>query len=136
MPFITEELYHRLPRADTCTPSICVSSYPEMDIAALPPKIIQSEQEFDQLFELIKSLRSTVMDRKLPPKTTKLYLIPNSDSLREQVQINLMALQALVRTVGTVQLWEHEEIAGDEFEMVELMNENEKLKCKLYIVKA
>lgn len=29
MPFITEELFQRLPRADT-TPSICVSSYPSM----------------------------------------------------------------------------------------------------------
>lgn len=136
MPFITEELFHRLPRADTSLPSICIASYPELDPQNLPARVLEAEAEFDQLFELIKSLRSTVMDRKLPPKTTKLALIPGSESLRIQLESNEMALQALVRTVGTIELAKEMKEEGEKCEKVELMNENEQLKCTIFIIKA
>lgn len=129
MPFITEELYHRLPRADTSCESICIASYPELEAASLPAKIVEGEKEFDDIYELIKALRSTVMDRKLPPKTTKLALLPHSAALLAQLEINLAALQALARTVGSIELVS-DRVEG---ELIELMSENEKLKCSLFI---
>lgn len=33
MPFVTEELYQRLPRKDVTCPSICVANYPIVSIA-------------------------------------------------------------------------------------------------------
>jgi len=135
MPFITEELFHRLPRADTSLPSICIATYPELDHQNLPVRVLEVEAEFDQLFELIKALRSIVMDRKLPPKTTKLTLIPGTESLRKQLELNEMALQALVRTVGSIELGEIK-VEDEKCEKVELMSENDQLKCTLFITKA
>lgn len=132
MPFITEELYHRLPRADSACVSICVASYPEMDPAQLPEAVLAGEKEFDDIYELIKVVRSTVMDRKLPPKTTRLALLPDSAScLRNQLETNMPAIQALVRTVGSIELENSECCEGGE--RIELMGENEKLKCVLFI---
>ena len=135
MPFITEELFHRLPRANPSEiTSICVSEYPEIDPTTLPSFILESESEFDQIYELIKSLRSNVMDRKLPPKTTKLYLLPSNQSLHSSLKLNESALQALVKSVGSI------EIVGGVVEgvelAIELMPENEKLKCQLFITSA
>ena len=76
-----------------------------MTPAALPAFILDAEGEFDQLYELIKFLRSSVMDRKLPPKTTKLLLIPgNNSSLQSTLKLNESALQALVKSVGSIEV--------------------------------
>ena len=133
MPFITEELFQRLPRANpTELASICVAEYPEMDSAALPALLLEKEAEFDQLYELIKCLRSSVMDRKLPPKTTKLALLPATDTLLASLKSNESALQALVKSVGSVEIV----ATATDGEMLELMSENEKFKCQLFISKA
>lgn len=135
MPFITEELFHRLPRANPGEiASICIAEYPDLDPAALPAFILDAEGEFDQLYELIKSLRSSVMDRKLPPKTTKLLLIPgNNSSLQSTLKLNESALQALVKSVGSIEVASDGEGFSESAEMIELMPENEKLKCQLFI---
>ena len=134
MPFITEELYHRLPRGDQGSISICVSSYPELEPLSLPSHVLKAEEEFDQLFELIKSVRSTVMDRKLAPKTTKLFLFPSSTDLEINLSRNESALQALVRTVGSIVLIN--DISDGQGEMIELIpGDNEKLKCTIFIDK-
>lgn len=136
MPFITEELFHRLPRANPQEiPSISVAEYPEFDSTTLPDFVLENESEFDQIYELIKCLRSNVMDRKLPPKTTKLSLIPLNSSLMTALKLNESALQALVKSVGSIELKESSD-ASDELDMIELMGDNDKLKCKLYITKA
>ena len=56
MPFVTEELWQRLPRRPTeKAPSICVSAYP------LPTPSWQSsdaERDFDVVFAVVKAVRS------------------------------------------------------------------------------
>lgn len=132
MPFITEELFHRLARGDKTVESICIASYPDFDSQSLPAHVTKSEEEFDQLFELIKSVRSTVMDRKLPPKTTKLFLSPASEDLRTLLARNESALQALVRTVGSIEICE-DACGGEKIELIPA--DNEKLRCAIWITK-
>ena len=135
MPFITEELFHRLPRVECKnmeTLSICMAAYPQMDPGNLPKCVIEAECQFDELFELIKALRSAVMDLKLPPKSTKLFLVPGSAELREILNKNEVSLQSLVRTVGSIKIVSSDFSEVETIKM-ELMAENEKLKCQLFI---
>lgn len=60
MPFITEELWQRLPRRPgDSTVSICIAQFP------LPTKEFednQADQEFEQLFSIVKASRSLMSD--------------------------------------------------------------------------
>lgn len=70
MPFITEELYQRLPRPDAdikAIPSICVASYPEPEQYKWKDDIIEQEVEFVQ--KIAKAIRSARSDYNLPNKT-------------------------------------------------------------------
>lgn len=70
MPFITEELYQRLPRpkavADSI-PSICVAPYPEEKDCRWKNADIEGEVDFIQ--KVAKSIRSARSDYNLPNKT-------------------------------------------------------------------
>lgn len=137
MPFLTEELFHRLPKRPECTiPSICVAPYPAADaLERLPAFVLEAEASFDEIFDLIKELRSNVMDRKLPPKTTKLVLCPGSEELKNRLVGSGEAVQALVRTVGSIEIVSSE-VNGEVVEASEtltLMGDNLKMKSTLYI---
>ncbi|XP_014607810.1 PREDICTED: valine--tRNA ligase [Polistes canadensis] len=66
MPFITEELYQRLPRKKQSYPSICVSPYPE--IIECPWRNHEIEKDIDFLQKIIKSIRSARATYNLPNK--------------------------------------------------------------------
>ena len=68
MPFITEELFQRLPRRNPATdpPSICVTPFPE----CLPTRRLDVEKEVQLIQELahvIRRLRSEYLDSKVKP---------------------------------------------------------------------
>jgi valyl-tRNA synthetase len=136
MPFISEELFQRLPRANNNSSSICIANYPKLEPQHLPQFILDAEQEFDQIFELIKIIRSTVMDRKLPPKATKLALKASNESLHMALKRNETALHSLAKSVGSISLITSEN--EKEFEEIKdaiiLLPENDKLSCSLYII--
>lgn len=70
MPFITEELYQRLPRSKEIAkkiPSICVASYPDVKECRWKNEVIETEVEFVQ--KIAKSIRSARSDYNLPNKT-------------------------------------------------------------------
>jgi len=74
MPFISEELFQRLPRwSDQEPPSICVTPYPELQHFNYRDTVIEAEVEFVQ--KVVAVVRSTRADYNLPKKTkTDLYL--------------------------------------------------------------
>ena len=74
MPFISEELYQRLPRkSDSDPPSIMVTKYPEVSEFPFKNAEVESEVEFVQ--KIVSTVRSTRSDYNLPNKTkTDLYL--------------------------------------------------------------
>lgn len=50
MPFVTEELYQRLPRQDTSCPSICVASYPTVSLFVIKTSLKIGRKLFLTLF--------------------------------------------------------------------------------------
>ncbi|GJQ68710.1 Aats-val [Trypoxylus dichotomus] len=96
MPFITEELYQRLPRPkviDETIPSICVSPYPEAE-EQWKDELIEREVEFIQ--KIAKSIRSARSDYNLPNKTkTEVYIMCGDSNTEEIVRKFISALETL-----------------------------------------
>lgn len=64
MPYITEELYQRLPRSETDNiSSICVASYPEIDSCPWTNTEIDQEVQFIQ--KIARAIRSARSDYNL-----------------------------------------------------------------------
>ncbi|KAH8384583.1 hypothetical protein KR093_001627 [Drosophila rubida] len=82
MPFITEELYQRLPRADP-TPSICVSGYPTN--TSWRSTQVEADVEFVQ--KAARIIRSARSDYNLPNKTkTEAYIVCTDDAPKAILQ--------------------------------------------------
>lgn len=70
MPFITEELYQRLPRPENMSqaiPSICIATYPEIEDYPWRNETVETEVDFIQ--KIAKAIRSARSDYNLPNKT-------------------------------------------------------------------
>lgn len=97
MPFITEELYQRLPRAKELRakiPSICVESFPDSKEIKYKNETIEKEVDFVQ--KVAKAIRSTRSDYNLPNKTkTEAYLKSNDSATSEILKRYGSALQTL-----------------------------------------
>ncbi|XP_044734548.1 valine--tRNA ligase isoform X2 [Chrysoperla carnea] len=81
MPFITEELYQRLPRSENYkaqVPSICVAAYPELDVN--PFRDEQIEQKFEFIQKIIHSIRSARSDYNILNKNKTEAYVSCSDS--------------------------------------------------------
>lgn len=83
MPFISEELFQRLPRADTTCPSICVASYPEQ--VQWSNEAIEKEFEFaNKAAKIIRSARS---DYNLPNKVkTEAFIVCTDEFSRQTTE--------------------------------------------------
>ncbi|RVE54378.1 hypothetical protein evm_000863 [Chilo suppressalis] len=80
MPFLTEELFQRLPRKKDSCPSICVASYPTESDA--PWRSLTLEANVDTVLEMVHSIRSTRSEYNLTNKqktTAHLVISPELD---------------------------------------------------------
>nr|CAH7749062.1 unnamed protein product [Callosobruchus chinensis] len=97
MPYITEELYQRLPRSNEVAekiPSICVAPYPETKNCRWKNGDIETEVEFMQ--KIAKNIRSARSDYNLPNKTkTEAYIQCSDDATAEIVTNYISALKTL-----------------------------------------
>jgi len=67
MPFISEELFQRLPRrTKSDPPSICVTSYPEH--LEFPERNLELEENVEFIQKILHTIRSTRSDYNLPKK--------------------------------------------------------------------
>lgn len=83
MPFISEELFQRLPRADASIPSICVASYPEQ--TQWTNETIEREFEFTN--KAAKIIRSARSDYNLPNKTkTEAFIVCTDEFSRKTIE--------------------------------------------------
>jgi len=125
MPFITEELWQRLPgRQLSLVPSICVSSYPQADSQAA---LSEAEGVFDELFEMVKVIRSMATERKLVPKNTRIVLRPGTEAVASLFRAEESCLSALLRSVGNFQVDVDAAIGGSE----EIMKETPRVHAFL-----
>ncbi|XP_077260883.1 valyl-tRNA synthetase [Temnothorax americanus] len=84
MPFITEELYQRLPRKKLIYPSICVSPYPDDAKCRWRNRDVEKDVDFAQ--KIIKNVRSARATYNLPNKTkTEAYVVCSGSALKEKI---------------------------------------------------
>ncbi|XP_050555637.1 valine--tRNA ligase [Spodoptera frugiperda] len=94
MPFLTEELYQRLPRKDTSCPSICVASYPTD--ADTPWRSEELESNVDTVLKMVRLVRSTRSDYNLANKQkTTAHLIIADDLPVDTLKGLFRSLQSL-----------------------------------------
>lgn len=95
MPFLTEELYQRLPRRP-CTqllPSICVDAYPEVD--EFPARNESLERKVAFMLDLVHKVRSLRADYNLTKAKVHLYMQCSSPSNQETVRSLAVVIAAL-----------------------------------------
>lgn len=101
MPFVTEELYQRLPRRPSdVIPSIVVSSYPSYQ-ASLIDQI--KAEKFEKLNNWTKEIRSFASENKLPRQTI-ITIGSTSEETKSLLTNEQAAISALTRAVGSLQL--------------------------------
>lgn len=82
MPFISEELYQRLPRV-AGPPSICVAPYPTVETCPWKNETIEKEVEFVQ--KAAKVIRSARSDYNLPNRTKTDAFIVSTDAWASEI---------------------------------------------------
>ncbi|KAF5286724.1 hypothetical protein FQR65_LT12457 [Abscondita terminalis] len=100
MPFITEELFQRLPRSSDQikkVPSICVAPYPEVVDCNWRNEEIEAQMEFVQ--KIAKGIRSTRSDYNLPNKTKTEAYLKCEESINAIVKNYIPVLQILSYSV-------------------------------------
>ena len=85
MPYVSEELFQRLPRwSDQEPPSITVTPFPTMEDISYRDTNIEADVELIQ--KIVGVVRSTRADYTIPNKTkTELYLEINCSNTRQVV---------------------------------------------------
>jgi len=99
MPFITEELWQRLPRPEdqmsTLPPSICVASYPSHDDASRW-RNDKLEKDMENIQSIVRTVRSARSSYLIPNKTkTKLTLRCNDPEVADMLERFAETLSAL-----------------------------------------
>ncbi|KAL7302551.1 hypothetical protein TKK_0005187 [Trichogramma kaykai] len=85
MPFLTEELYQRLPRNKLAHPSICVAPYPTLSECSWRDE--QLEKDIDFVQKCYKSIRSSRGAYNIPNKTkTEAYFVSHENEISEKVK--------------------------------------------------
>ncbi|XP_043529235.1 valine--tRNA ligase isoform X1 [Frieseomelitta varia] len=102
MPFITEELYQRLPRKKELYPSICVSPYPEVSECNWRNEEIEKDVDFAN--KVIKSIRSARATYNLTNKIkTEAFLVCSSDSLKEKLMEYRLLIETLAYSIISIE---------------------------------
>ncbi|KAL0838552.1 hypothetical protein ABMA28_016658 [Loxostege sticticalis] len=97
MPFVTEELFQRLPKKDTSWPSICVASYPTESEA--PWRSERIESDVDTVLKMVHLIRSTRSEYNLANKQkTTAHLIIADDLEGDQLRGLFSNLQSLANS--------------------------------------
>lgn len=97
MPFITEELYQKLPNSNSKADSITIACYP-IEKESLINK--ENEANFDELFGIVKTIRSLISSVNLPNnvKPKVFFLFINQDlSQKELIQNNKNLIVTLAK---------------------------------------
>jgi valyl-tRNA synthetase len=118
MPYVTEELYQRLVRRpQDVIPSISLSTYPLVREEFSHP---QAEAAFAKLYEVVKTVRRLASEQNVPKNTTVRLSTENKDSF-DLLQAQEVALNSLVRSIGTLEL-------GDS-----VIEDSQPIECQVFL---
>ncbi|KAL4713205.1 hypothetical protein ACJJTC_002951 [Scirpophaga incertulas] len=97
MPFVTEELFQRLPRKDRSAPSICVAAYPTE--ADTPWRSEELESQVDSVMKMVHLIRSTRTEYSLTNKQkTTVHLVISPDLKVDNLKGLFRGLQSLANS--------------------------------------
>ncbi|CAB3227290.1 unnamed protein product [Arctia plantaginis] len=97
MPFVTEELFQRLPRKDNSCPSICIANYPTD--ADTPWRSEELESDVDTVLKMVHLIRSTRTEYNLVNKQkTTVHLVLSQDLKVEELKSLFRSMQALANS--------------------------------------
>ena len=115
MPYVTEELYQRLPRRPfDSIPSICVAPFPKEKDSL---KFLKESEEFGRVFEVVKEIRSVAAEAKVP-KGASLALHVTAKGELEMISKHKPEIDSLIKAVGSLQL--ADSLSGDSVQLKSL----------------
>lgn len=97
MPFITEDIWQRLPRPNGHAPSIMVSKWPISDSSLVDPEAVRKMERVMGLIRGIRNIRSEV---RIPPNTWLTVLVKVKGEEEESL---LESTEAYIRHLARVQ---------------------------------
>ncbi|KAJ7600772.1 tRNA synthetases class I-domain-containing protein [Mycena floridula] len=98
MPFVTEELWQRLPRRANDPPSIMVTSFPDSDF-----EFLQADKQFDLVFSAVTTGRSLAASYNLQ-SDIQLFLVVLSDDEAKLFESQLPTLKTLIKGCTNVRV--------------------------------
>jgi valyl-tRNA synthetase len=102
MPFVTEEIWQRLPKLDGAPPTIMVARYPEADVDAR--RAPELEQEMTRLQAVIVAVRTIRAEHDLPQKRELPLTLRSADAAaRAGLERERAAIAALCNAVVTIE---------------------------------
>jgi len=101
MPFLSEELYQRLPRRpkDKDCPSICLAAYPE-NIEGLTDE--ESEKDFNTIIQAIHAIRSLRASYFKPKDVVTVYLCVKKEDLASLFQRETLSINTMTKSEATI----------------------------------
>ncbi len=97
MPFITEDIWQRLPRPNGHAPSIMVSKWPISDSSLVDPEAVR---KMEQVMGLIRGIRNIRSEARIPPNTWLTVLVKVEGEEEESL---LESTEAYIRHLARVQ---------------------------------
>ena len=97
MPFITEDIWQRLPRPNGHAPSIMVSKWPISDSSLVDPEAVR---KMERVMGLIRGIRNIRSEARIPPKTWLTVLVKVEGEEEESL---LESTEAYIRHLARVQ---------------------------------
>ncbi|MEM6788633.1 MAG: valine--tRNA ligase [Myxococcota bacterium] len=98
IPFITEELWQRLPRPASSPVSLCLARYPD---AAVAPRDLDAEGAIDVVREVIGAVRTVRSEREVHPVATVDVVLRHEDGARRALlDEERLAIATLCKTDG------------------------------------
>jgi valyl-tRNA synthetase len=98
IPFLTEELWHRVPRPEGAPISLALEHFPD---ASTAPRDLQAEKEMNALQAVISAARSIRSEHEVHPSAeVPLLLRTKDEALRALYTRELVTLRTLVKTKG------------------------------------
>jgi len=101
MPFVTEELYQRLPRRpnDNC-PTISKTRYPSFNTAFEFPEQVK---QFEFVFDVVKTARSMLVNYHIKKNAT-IYITCSDEDLTGLLNSQIFSIKTLVKGLNTVEM--------------------------------
>ena len=128
MPFLTEELYARLPKRDAkAPPSLCITPFPKVSLGV---RNIQLEEEMTFVQQVCRSIRAVRQHYKLPTKTTpEMFVSCHDEATLKTSETWCETIRVLVGA-SNITLLLKEAPASDKGCAMESVSD----KCEVYVV--